>query len=278
MTDKSDILERLNVTNDDITDIAGDMPSDKCTIDKNAYLINHIKDHHEKDVPSDVRKEMYETLMGMTNLKLLENSNLFTYMMCDEVLEDSNKLMESVLAMHGIVTKLLCKFGDEIAEHLSDKERGILNVLFFGRTTETLPTKDEILDIMREFNECSTLEKSDTDLAHAMLPTLVKGIHRKVDDMMEQACSTGIYATSRDDKVIKTAVSERLLRRLFLPLQSGNGVYAVKLCDTNAKSKVCDKLKDEMMELINKVGDMGEEEFKTMVKDMIDEKAKKERN
>ena len=32
------------------------------------------------------------------------------------------------------------------------------------------------------------------------------------------------------------------------------------------------------MELINKVGDMGEDEFKTMVKEMIDEKAKKERN
>ena len=272
MDDKTmeEIMNTIGVKDSDISDTRTETPSDKETIEKNTYLINHIRDNHEKDVPSDIRDEMYDTIMNMTNAKLLENSNLFTYMICGEIREDASKLMDSVLAMHGIMTKLLCKFGDEIADYLSGSERGTLNVLHFGRTSETLPSKDEILAMMKEFSEASTIDKKDLELSHAMFPTLVKGIGKQIEDVMEQACATGIYAMSKDAKVIKGAIAKKLLLRLFLPLASGNGVYAVKVSDRpNTK-------KDDIMELVDKVGDMSEEEFKQLLKQMM--KSKKEKN
>ena len=274
MSNKQEILEKLNLDDKDMANIEDDKPSDKGNIDKNAYLINHIKDNHEHGVHEDVREEMYDTLLNMTSLKLLESSNLFTYMICDEIREDSKKLMDSVLAMHGIITSLLCKFGNEIAEYLSPQERGMINVLFFGRTTEKLPSKSEILDIMREFSDTSDSEKHKTDLANALFPALVKGMLGKVEDVMEQASSTGIYATSKDDKILRTAISEKLLRRLFLPLKNGHGVYAVRLCDNNSESKA----KKDIMELIDKASGMSEDEVRKMVKDMIENNKEKEKN
>ena len=44
MSKKQEILEKLNLDDKDMANIEDDKPSDKGNIDKNAYLINHIRD------------------------------------------------------------------------------------------------------------------------------------------------------------------------------------------------------------------------------------------
>lgn len=270
---EKEILEQLNSNKEDITNFDSDIPTEQGTVEKNTFLINHIRDNFEKDVPADMRDEMYETLMNMTERKLLESSNIFNYIIAGEMEEKLDKLFDGIIAMHGVVIQLMMKFGDEISEELAPEHRGILNVLHFGRTNQTLPTPEELSAEMKDFNK--NPKKSKTSMKRALLPSLVQNAQKLLHDIKEQTKATGIYVTSKNEKVIKGAINHGMLRRLFLPMQNGNGVYAVKTASQDAGGN---DSKEMFNDLMDKLGDLTEDEVKDLVENTINKIKKEDKN
>ena len=277
MTDKKDkILEELNASEEDMTDFATDVPTEKGTIDKNTFLINLIKDNFHDSIPEDMHGEVYDTLLSMTERKLLASSNVFSFIIANEMEETLSKLFDGIIAMHGVMVQLILKFRDEMSEELSPEHRGILNVLHFGRTNETLPTPNELRREMKEISE--DVENSKSLMKKALLPETLKKAQRLLGDIQEQSMATGIYTSSENEKVIKGAINTGLLRRLFLPMKEGNGVYAVKVASRKKESdteKSGRTMKKELKKMLDTVKDMSDDEFNNLM-DKTFTKIKKE--
>ena len=149
--------------------------------------------------------------MGMTERKMLDASNVFTYMIANELQEHLDKLCDSVIAMHGIVIQLLTRLGSELEEELSDSQKGILNVLHLGKTSETLPTKKELLKEVKAFNDATAEEQRKLPLGNALMPQLVQKTQKDIHDILAQLVSAGIYASATGEKVMMGAIREGIL-------------------------------------------------------------------
>ena len=195
------LLKKMGVSEDDMNDLGSGAPDNAGTIAKNTYLVNHVKDNCR--VPDEFKDEAIDTIMGMTERKLLDSSNLFNFIVSEDVVNDVDKMLDSIHALHGIMLDIMYTFNDELQDHLSNNAKGILNVLHFGRTTDVLQSKEEILGSMKEFNNMSDEEKAKSELGKALLPHIMHKIKKGLRDIQEQCISTGIYSTSKDEKVIK---------------------------------------------------------------------------
>lgn len=289
MTDKNKksqgekMFEKVGATKEDTYDYLSEEPTSKSTIDKNIDLIRHIKEKCGHNIPVKYRDEIYDTIMSMTERKMLDASNMFSYVVADKLSNHLDRLCDSVVAMQGIMMQVIAGLNAEVDELLSPSQKGVINVLFFGRTTEELPTKEELLKEMRDFNKMSNEEKAESKLGNALMPTLVQKTQRCATDIMEQLVSTGIYSSSVGGKIIMGAINEGILDKLFLPSKDGNGAYAVRVSE--GMKKKAPKLPniEEIDEMINELMDTIEDnsEMKAKIKKLMndfDKQDKKEKN
>ena len=288
MTDKNKksqgekMFEKVGATKEDTYDYLSEEPTSKSTIDKNIALIRHIKEN-KSEMPEEFRDEVYDTIMRMTERKMLDASNMFSYVVADKLSNHLDRLCDSVVAMQGIMMQVIAGLNAEVDELLSPSQKGVINVLFFGRTTEELPTKKELLQEMRDFNKMSDKEKAKSKLGNALMPTLVQKTQRCTTDIMEQLVSTGIYSSSVGSKIIMGAINEGILDKLFLPTADGNGAYAVRVSEGMKKKAPKLPNVEEINEMINELMNTIEDnsEMKAKIKKLMndfDKQDKKEKN
>lgn len=274
-------LDKMGATDKDLTTFQDEMPANKGTIEKNIALIRHIKENCEENIPEGYKDEMYDTIMGMTERKMLDASNVFTYVVASELQENLDRLCDSVVAMHGIVIQLLTRVGTELDNELSDNQKGILNVLHLGKTSETLPTKKELLEEVKEFNDATVEEQRGLPLGNALFPRLIQKTQKDIHDILGQLTSAGIYASATGEKVVMGAIRGGILERLFLPSKDGQGAYAVRVSEGVKKPSIpsSEDIGEMIDELMDKLGDSSEIKAKiSKIMNDLDKQDKKEKN